>query len=553
MAALDEAGLKRLKDELAQGLKHSRPRVTPVEIEREFQRHMRVIEIYRNLRAMEAAGSKVLYRVCDVRNPEKTRAEFAELRKELGRIDGVVFGAGILEDKLLEDKTPESFDRVFGVKAEGLFNVARALETDQPKFIAVFSSIAGRYGNRGQSDYSAANDLLNKFTTTLRVQFPKTRCVALNWTAWDEVGLAYRSGVSSIMREYGLDLISPQDAARHFRDEILYGSGPVEVVIAGNLGMLETDAQTAVSPSVKPDLEGAVMLDKIVDYHRGAELVAHRTIDPRKDQWIQDHVVGGTPLLPGVLGVEMMVEAATLLVPGFHFRGIEDLRILLAVKILKGRPATLRVRARAFSSGHDFERRVQVRIESDFTGAGGVTIKDRVHYEGAVILTRSPMSPVRAKEIPRIGSAPLMRMDQLYGGGALLPHGPVFRVIEALQDVTDSGALAVVRPIEETLLFHNLNGHLLATSPLAREAGFQVAGLWAMLKRRSFALPHGCRRLEHFGAPPWGKRLLAIATARETNGSLEYDIEIAGEDGLVYDRMEGYYTVPVGSVETMDA
>jgi hypothetical protein len=34
-----------------------------------------------------------------------------------GRIDGVVHGAGVIEDKLVKDKTPESFDRVFGTKA----------------------------------------------------------------------------------------------------------------------------------------------------------------------------------------------------------------------------------------------------------------------------------------------------------------------------------------------------------------------------------------------------------------------------------------------------
>ena len=35
-----------------------------------------------------------------------------------GKIDGVLHGAGVIEDKLIKDKTPESFDRVFGTKVE---------------------------------------------------------------------------------------------------------------------------------------------------------------------------------------------------------------------------------------------------------------------------------------------------------------------------------------------------------------------------------------------------------------------------------------------------
>ena len=47
----------------------------------------------------------------------------ADVYARHGRLDGVVHGAGVIEDRYLRDKTAESFDRVYGTKVAG----ARAL------------------------------------------------------------------------------------------------------------------------------------------------------------------------------------------------------------------------------------------------------------------------------------------------------------------------------------------------------------------------------------------------------------------------------------------
>ena len=66
-----------------------------------------------------------------------------------------------------------------------------------------FSSIAGRFGNGGQADYSAANDLLCKIASSFRTTRPETRGIAIDWTAWGGIGMATRGSIPKMMETGG--------------------------------------------------------------------------------------------------------------------------------------------------------------------------------------------------------------------------------------------------------------------------------------------------------------------------------------------------------------
>ena len=55
----------------------------------------------------------------------------------------MIHGAGLIKDKLIREKTPESFDRVLGTKVDGALNLIRLVRPEALKFAALFSSIAG--------------------------------------------------------------------------------------------------------------------------------------------------------------------------------------------------------------------------------------------------------------------------------------------------------------------------------------------------------------------------------------------------------------------------
>jgi len=214
----------------------------PAAIESAFQRLMRDREIRGNLERMRQAGGTVEYHQLDVRDKAGMTSLLDDLANRFGGIDGVIHGAGVIEDKLVKDKTPESFDRVFGTKTESAMFLADHLDPERLKFLVFFASIASRYGNRGQSDYAAANEVLSKLAWQLDRQWP-CRVVSIAWGPWSGMGMV--SDLEKHLTARGLKLISPTEGPQFLLDEINYrGKGQSEVMVAGAAEKVVTPVRT---------------------------------------------------------------------------------------------------------------------------------------------------------------------------------------------------------------------------------------------------------------------------------------------------------------------
>ncbi len=193
---------------------------TPAEIERAASRILAQREMRRNLAAMEACGSKVRYHSLDVRDHAAFENFIDEVYDHHGHIEGVIHGAGVVEDKLLRHKTAESFERVFDTKVFGALVLAKKLRAET-RFVVFFSSVAGAFGNRGQIDYAAANDVLDKIAHALQTRI-KGRVVSINWGPWAGQGMVS----PELEREYnrrGIGLIPIDSGVSAFMNELTHG------------------------------------------------------------------------------------------------------------------------------------------------------------------------------------------------------------------------------------------------------------------------------------------------------------------------------------------
>jgi NAD(P)-dependent dehydrogenase (short-subunit alcohol dehydrogenase family) len=210
---------------------------SPAALESSYQALRRAREVRENLALFRQAGATVDYARADVRDLGTLTRILDGWRRRYGEPVGLIHGAGLIRDKLIREKTIESFDRVLGTKLDGALNLLRLLRPDALRFTALFSSIAGRFGNVGQSDYAAANEILNKLAQWLDRRWPG-RVVSVNWGPWSGVGMV--SHLESHLGRRGLGMIAPEAGPALLIDELRYGrKGDVEVLYTGGLGTLE--------------------------------------------------------------------------------------------------------------------------------------------------------------------------------------------------------------------------------------------------------------------------------------------------------------------------
>jgi hypothetical protein len=108
--------------------------------------------------------------------------------------------------------------------------LARRLRPETLKALIFFSSVAGAFGSRGQCDYTAANDVLNKIAVYLDRKWPG-RVFAVNWGPWSEVGMV-SAAIGAQFMDRGVTLIKPASGCSAFDRELRFGrKGQAEVIV----------------------------------------------------------------------------------------------------------------------------------------------------------------------------------------------------------------------------------------------------------------------------------------------------------------------------------
>ncbi|MFO0944413.1 MAG: SDR family NAD(P)-dependent oxidoreductase [Planctomycetota bacterium] len=238
----DTRGLQggALRSRLIEKARAGGGKVLPADIERSLKRIEKNRQILDNIAACRDAGSNVEYHALDVRDGKAFGDLIEDLYSRFGRIDGVVHGAGIIDDKRIRDKSPESFANVLRTKVGSAMTLASKLRPESLKFLVFFSSVSGRFGNAGQSDYSAANEFLNKLADHLDKRWP-ARVVSINWGPWD--GGMVSDDLRKMYATVGFELIPIDEGVRSFLSEIrLAERRSPEVVISCSVErMMSTD------------------------------------------------------------------------------------------------------------------------------------------------------------------------------------------------------------------------------------------------------------------------------------------------------------------------
>ncbi|MEU0663646.1 SDR family oxidoreductase [Streptomyces lavendulocolor] len=184
-------------------------------------------EIQATLDELRALGSSARYRCIDVREEAAVTDAVNQIFSQYGRLDGVVHAAGVIEDRLVSDKTPESFKRVFDCKAGGAVALLNAVGTlpIPPGFVVLFGSISAVTGNRGQADYAAANDAQEELAARWAAATGR-RALTVHWGPWAPEGKHTGMVTPALANHYakrGISLIDPKEGPAALLRELAWG------------------------------------------------------------------------------------------------------------------------------------------------------------------------------------------------------------------------------------------------------------------------------------------------------------------------------------------
>ena len=372
LAQLDEAGLDQLKLDIRERLSKEHDKVTPVMLNREFGPIQKAIEVYNNLAKLRPNGRKVEYIASDVRDFSTLQEKLLAARDVTGRITGILHAAGIDKSHLLEQKSHKEFHNVFSVKAVGALNLLHLTKDDPLKLVVTFASIAGRFGNAAQLDYSAANNFLNLWAKMMKSVHKDVHAVSLNWSGWKDVGIAWRNDlVRERSVEMGLNLIDVNEGVAACLAEIEQKTHDVEIVYNKGLGDF-IEPGLSVTP-----IREFPLLDR-VQKKAGTITRAFRVFSVKRDALIDQHRLGKTPILPAVAYSELAAEFFALQVGKKEHYSIRNITFENAFKLFREEPREL------FVEGHETSDGWQVQIKSDFRIAKTNQIQTFQHSQSLV-------------------------------------------------------------------------------------------------------------------------------------------------------------------------
>lgn len=522
---------------------------TPVQIEQQIKQLLNAREIHNRLRQFRQRGAKVEYLSVDVSNGQAFSNTINRIYDRYGRLDFVVHGAGLILDKLIQDKTPEAFNRVFDTKVDSAFILSRQLRPAGLKGIVFFSSVAGRYGNRGQCDYAAANEVMNRIAWQLRWRWPHTRTVAINWGPWDSTGMA-SDEVKQQFRTRGIEPIPLPGGCKFFYDELRYGDANAVEVIAG-AGPWEEDEQEKgqlVTPqkgvNKQQDIEHqnvasstpqrfplitaapALMPDSTV-------ILDHR-LTLEHDLYLTDHRLDNKPVLPAAAALEWMAEFVQAAWPEWVVSEVRDLRVMKGIVLQDEAGCSVRLRAKA--SSHADASALQVTVDMVDPE------RNLPFYRGHVILRPALLSPPFVN-CTSLGEASSLEVTEAYQ--KYLFHGKRFQLVNAFEGISPQGIDAWVEPSHPSnWMGPSVQARLDANSHWLFDPGLldvppQLAIVWSRMHHDTTALPTKFGTVVRYDSAPSSMPLRCLFRINSADAtSCNYDAWYVDANGAVYLQMQ---------------
>ena len=450
----------------------------------------------RVLDAIRAAGGTGRYQPVDVQDAEAVDRCLSAILAAEGRVDAVVHAAGVIADAQVRDKDPEAFDAVLRTKAGGALNLLAAAAGRVPLWLLV-SSWSGRFGNAFQTDYAAANEMMNRLASGAAGE--QSRIVSLAFPPWEGSTMARRipGFIREEMQRQGVPFLAEAEGVAAFLTEL---------------------GQTA---------RGEVLVGRTLPA-RSESFRVRFPLSLETHVYLDDHRMSGQPVLPLAAALEEAASALARSVPGLD-RPVALSNFRLERPVLVPDTTYLQVDVEARAVGSSAQAEVEIRSASAPEGPFAICYRASARRADAL-----PALPVPA--LPRPSELPLS-LDEFYRSFTL--HGPSVRGVSSIEGLSPQGISGWVRTSSPRDWIPGSTRGAWTVDPLVVDASFQLAAYWAWVHHQRAGFPLGFSayvQLEPFGSGPVHCTLsLEAAEGERLQGQVVY----RAEDGRTLAVMRG--------------
>jgi enediyne polyketide synthase len=474
-------------------------------------------ELRRNLERIAAAGVRVRYHAADVTDAAAVREAVRALEADLGPVSALIHGAGANTPRLIESLDERAFLATLAPKVAGARNVLAALDPKRLRLAVALGSIIARTGLKGEADYAVANEWMARIVSEWNSKHLHCRALTVEYSVWSGVGMGERLGRMEALAREGVAAIPPDQGVAMLRRLIARPLLASAVVVTGRFGEPPTLRMEC------PELPLLRFLERPVLHVPGVELIAEAELAAESDPYLDDHVFRGERLLPAVIGLEAMAQAAGALAGASVAPIFEDVRFERPVVVPERRTVTVRLVALARAPGV-----VEVALRS---GETGFAVD---HFRATCRFGERAAEPALADaEFHGRGSL-LEPARDLYGG--LLFHSGRFMRLSGYRELTATACVAEISADGALPWFGRyLPGGLVLGDPAARDAA--IHAVQACIPHAT-VLPVAVGRIVA-GTLKSTERALVRARERGQEGdTFVYDLELVSIAGAVLERWE---------------
>ncbi|MFB1015824.1 MAG: SDR family NAD(P)-dependent oxidoreductase, partial [Alteromonadaceae bacterium] len=497
---------------------------TPVKVSQLVRPVLANREIAQTLNAIKVAGGQAYYAAADVTQSDSVDAAVGPLVKKLGQVSGIIHGAGVLADKFIEQKTLEEFNAVYRTKIDGLLSLLAATKSENIKHLVLFSSAAGFYGNSGQSDYSMANDILNKTAYRFKALNPSAQVLSFNWGPWD--GGMVTPELKRMFNDRGVYIIPLDDGAKLLVSELAANSNRCPQILVGN--------------DLSKDRAGVKLLKK-----RGCSRLnvsVTKTLEAANNAFLVDHTIGDDQVLPTVCAIAWMKDAAQAAFDGFTYQSLANYKLFKGVIFDGNSHGT-----QAFDYQIDMTATL---IEEPLIGDSLIVDskissvneegKSVFHYGAQLTLVSQPKAmPKVCSEIntTKIGES----AAHLYTNGTLF-HGPSLQGITEILECNDQGLLLRCQ-VPEIAGIKQGQFPIEASNIFANDIAYQAMLVWVKKQLGLGSLPSSTQTWTVYREVAIGERFyLQLNVVKSSGkgkqrGSLVADIQLISEKNEVLSEL----------------